>query len=262
MWEMHRIPRYEQRLKAIYFIRKINERFLFIEPRIASVSQASGEMTASKGLKRILELALALGNYMNRGMRGGAIGFRLKSLLTIVDTKSSTEKAYTLLNYLVDVVDNEGGHLQNSDAESPFVVAQALDAELEHIAGAAKVSVVELSKEIAIINQGFKLLASELAWHATCSTPIDGDGFVDVVDEFVKEQQPRMQALVTRFGEMRASFLECMRVYAMPDRDKVTPDDFFGGIEEFQKMIRVARKCVHEHTCSIARWSGHDGSSH
>lgn len=43
---------------------------------------------------------------MNRGPRGNAHGFQLQSLLKIADTKSSKQKDYTLLHYIVHVIDD------------------------------------------------------------------------------------------------------------------------------------------------------------
>lgn len=55
----------------------------------------------------MLEIILALGNFMNRGQRGNAVGFRISSLANLVDTKSSTSKHVTLLHYLVDLVEKK-----------------------------------------------------------------------------------------------------------------------------------------------------------
>ena len=69
--------------------------------------EASREVARSRRLKKLLEVVLALGNYMNRGARGNALGFRLASLNKLADTKSSTSKGTTLLHYLVEIVDKK-----------------------------------------------------------------------------------------------------------------------------------------------------------
>lgn len=46
---------------------------------------------------------------MNRGPRGNAYGFRINSLNKVSDTKSSKNKAYTLLHYIVETIDNKVG---------------------------------------------------------------------------------------------------------------------------------------------------------
>lgn len=40
----------------------------------------------------MLEVVLAIGNFMNKGQRGGAYGFRVASLNKIADTKSSIDR--------------------------------------------------------------------------------------------------------------------------------------------------------------------------
>lgn len=76
-----------------------------MEPKIVAVMEASKEVARSKKLKKLLEIILALGNYMNRGQRGNAVGFRISSLNRLADTKST--KNTTLLHYLVDILETK-----------------------------------------------------------------------------------------------------------------------------------------------------------
>lgn len=69
--------------------------------------EASREVSRSRRLRRLLEIVLALGNYMNRGARGNASGFRLASLNRLADTKSSAAKGTTLLHYLVQILEKK-----------------------------------------------------------------------------------------------------------------------------------------------------------
>lgn len=100
-----RIPHYEQRLRSLHYKKRFGICVSEIEPRLRAVLEASREVSRSRQLRRLLELVLALGNYMNRGVRGNATGFRLASLNRLVDTKSSTCKGTTLLHHLVQVLE-------------------------------------------------------------------------------------------------------------------------------------------------------------
>ena len=100
----YRIPHYEQRLKCLHFKKRFAVWTGEVEPRIKAVMEASRETSRSRRLRKVLELVLALGNYMNRGARGNASGFRLASLNRLADTKSSQAKGTTLLHYLVEVL--------------------------------------------------------------------------------------------------------------------------------------------------------------
>ena len=60
----------------------------------------------------MLEIILAFGNYMNRGQRGNALGFKLNSLTRIADTKSSCNKNMTLLHFMADTCEKKVGTLK------------------------------------------------------------------------------------------------------------------------------------------------------
>lgn len=54
---------------------------------------ASKEVVRSKRLTQTLEVVLAFGNFMNKGQRGNAYGFKVSSLNKIADTKSSIDRS-------------------------------------------------------------------------------------------------------------------------------------------------------------------------
>ena len=103
----NRITHYEQRLKCLHYKKRFNAALSEITPRITNVMEASKEISRSRKLKKILEVVLALGNYMNRGARGNASGFKLCSLNRLIDTKSSSIKGATLLHYLVKILEKK-----------------------------------------------------------------------------------------------------------------------------------------------------------
>ena len=100
-----RISHYEQRLNTLFYKKKFAQSVSEMEPKVVAVMEASKEVARSKKLKKLLEIILALGNYMNRGQRGNAVGFRISSLNRLADTKSS--KNTTLLHYLVDILESK-----------------------------------------------------------------------------------------------------------------------------------------------------------
>uniref|UniRef100_A0A672PE48 Dishevelled associated activator of morphosis 1 n=1 Tax=Sinocyclocheilus grahami TaxID=75366 RepID=A0A672PE48_SINGR len=105
--EMSRIDHYQQRLQSLYFKKKFAERIAEIKPKVEALSRASKEVLQSKNLRQILEVVLAFGNYMNKGQRGNAYGFKVSSLNKIADTKSSIEKNVTLLHYLITILEQK-----------------------------------------------------------------------------------------------------------------------------------------------------------
>ena len=74
LYEMSKIPRYEQRITCLFYKKKFNERMDEALPTIEAVLMASKEVSRSCRLRRVLEIVLAFGNYMNKGSRGNAYG--------------------------------------------------------------------------------------------------------------------------------------------------------------------------------------------
>ena len=118
LFEMSQIHHYKGRIVCLFYKKKFNERMGEVMPTIEAVLMASKEVSQSRRLKKMLEVLLAFGNYMNKGSRGNAygeftnfmrffafawllLGFRLSSLNNIADTKASVDRRVTLLHYLV-----------------------------------------------------------------------------------------------------------------------------------------------------------------
>lgn len=68
----------------------------------------------------MLEVVLAFGNYMNSAKRGPAYGFKLQSLDTLIDTKSS-DKRICLLHFIVDTVRSKIPEIMNFDSELMYI---------------------------------------------------------------------------------------------------------------------------------------------
>ena len=94
----------------------------------------------------MLELILAFGNYMNRGQRGNAVGFKLNSLTRIADTKSSCNKSMTLLHFVATTCEHKVRSVfrvrETSEQNLQYFQFREclfLEADLPHIKDAAKV---------------------------------------------------------------------------------------------------------------------------
>eukprot|EP00730_Choanoeca_flexa_P009028 TRINITY_DN12573_c2_g3_i5.p1 TRINITY_DN12573_c2_g3~~TRINITY_DN12573_c2_g3_i5.p1 ORF type:complete len:1085 (+),score=361.60 TRINITY_DN12573_c2_g3_i5:144-3398(+) len=231
IWEMSKIPHYEQRLSVLSFKRKYIERMASIEPQINSVLEASKQVRRSEGMKRLLALALACGNYMNRGARSNAHGFKLDGLLKIPDTKSGTRKDFNLLHFVIDTIDTLGY----------MAPARELEDQLEAIPQAAQVNLKELLKDIRAMEAGMKLMHRELEWHAKVEEPLQGDEFVDVVKDFERKAGPAITALVESSQAMQIEFTRACKYLAYDDKN-AEPDAFFGILKRFLARMQEGRK--------------------
>ncbi|XP_028826728.1 formin-like protein 1 isoform X2 [Denticeps clupeoides] len=114
-----RIPRLAQRISTLTFMGNFSESVRMLRP-LDAVIAASMSIKSSTKLKKILEIILAFGNYMNSGKRGAAYGFRLQSLDLLLDTKS-TDRKQTLLHFIVSIIQEKYPQLQTFYTELRFV---------------------------------------------------------------------------------------------------------------------------------------------
>lgn len=74
LYEMSQIHRYNGRIVCLFYKKKFNERMGEVMPTLEAVLMASKEVSHSRRLKKMLEVLLAFGNYMNKGSRSNAYG--------------------------------------------------------------------------------------------------------------------------------------------------------------------------------------------
>ncbi|XP_014239797.1 disheveled-associated activator of morphogenesis 1 isoform X2 [Cimex lectularius] len=227
LYEISKIPHYEQRLRCLHFKKRFYHWTGEVQPRIKAVMEASRETTRSRRLRKVLEVVLALGNYMNRGARGNACGFRLGSLNRLADTKSSQCKGTTLLHYLVEVLQNK------------FKDALKLEEDMPHVKEAAKVSLQELEKDMSQLKVNLKEAERELEFQRV-QPVVPGDRFLPVMKDFVAVATCRLTELEDMFHDMKTRFDRAVRTFG-EDNSSIQPDDFFGIFDAFLISFADAR---------------------
>lgn len=160
---------------------------------------ACEEVKKSGKFKKVLEVVLALGNYLNGGsFRGGAYGFKLDALTKLryfvispsgskhapylTDARRDTKSAEgdsTLLHYLVDLVGNK------------YPEALNWGRELKHVPPAARVSLSTVQSNVAQLVQGFKQIEREIP----LSSEDPSDPFRSSMTEFFEKKKEECDQL-------------------------------------------------------------------
>ncbi|KAL3968103.1 thyroid receptor-interacting protein 6 [Sarotherodon galilaeus] len=125
MVRFSKIPRLSQRISTLTFMGNFPESVQLIQPQLNAIIAASMSIKSSTKLKKILEIILAFGNYMNSSKRGAAYGFRLQSLDLLLDTKS-TDRKQTLMHFIVNIIQEKYPDLQSFHTELHFLDKAAL----------------------------------------------------------------------------------------------------------------------------------------
>ncbi|XP_033125746.1 disheveled-associated activator of morphogenesis 1-A-like isoform X1 [Anneissia japonica] len=225
--DMSKIVHYEQRLKALYCKKKFQERMNDVKPKVEAVLKASKQVSSSRKLKRLLEIVLAYGNYMNKGARGNASGFKVASLNKIVDTKSSMNKNMTLLHYL----------LQMTEVKFPDVYR--LEEEIPDVPFACKVNMGELETEIKQIGAGLQEVKTELEFQKD-RVPERGDKFVPVMSDFITLATINFDKLEAQISQAKSKFADVVKMFG-EDPSKAQPESFFGTFAAFLQAFNEAK---------------------
>ena len=169
----------------------------------------------SEKLKKILEIILAFGNYMNSGKRGSVYGFKLTSLEALVETKS-TDKSQNLLHYICNVV------------HSYFSEFADFMLEIRYVEQAAKVSLDQAVREVSDLKKGMETTRKEYEAHQN-----------QVLGAFLAEAGNRVEALEQDALEAQEAFRKCV-VYFGETSKTMPPDTFFPMFDRFIKAYDKA----------------------
>ncbi|PKK31468.1 dishevelled associated activator of morphogenesis 1 [Columba livia] len=228
LFEMSRINHYQQRLQSLYFKKKFAERVAEVKPKVEAIRAGSKAVLQSASLQQLLEVVLAFGNYMNKGQRGNAFGFKISSLNKIADTKSSIDKNITLLHYLITIV------------EKKYPKVLRLHEELRDIPQAAKVNMTELEKEINTLRSGLRAVETELDFQKS-QVQQAGDKFVSVVSQFITLASFSFSDVEDLLMEAKELFAKAVKHFG-EDTDKMQPDEFFGIFDQFLQAVTEAKQ--------------------
>ncbi|XP_062271330.1 LOW QUALITY PROTEIN: formin-like protein 2 [Scomber scombrus] len=191
MMQFSRIERLNQRMAIMTFMGNFNDNTQMLTPQLHAVIAASVSIKSSQKLKKILEIILALGNYMNSSKRGAVYGFKLQSLDLLLETKS-TDRKQTLLHYISNVV------RQKYSAVSLFYN------ELHYVDKAAAVSLENVLCDVKDLQRGMELTWREFSvqHNATLKDFISrNESRLTKVQEDARIAQDAFEDVVKFFGE-------------------------------------------------------------
>ncbi|RKP25439.1 hypothetical protein SYNPS1DRAFT_22598 [Syncephalis pseudoplumigaleata] len=190
------------------------------------------ELRRSKRFARILELILAIGNYLNgSSFRGGAYGFQLDALLMLKEVKSKGGNelgAASLLHYLA--------HLLNKDHRDLLTFMD----ELPHVEAAARVSFSALLSSTSSLVQGLQNVKNEVRTLSNMKNRDPKDRFLIVMNNFVKRADPTVSSLQELASRLEQELQELLIYFGEDPATK--PEDFFSIIVSFSSALAKAQK--------------------
>jgi len=224
---MSKIPRLSARLQAVNTMHTFDYDYERIHEQVNIVRAAINEIAKSSQLQTLLEIVLAIGNYLNGGTpRGGAWGFKLDALAKLDQLKDNSGKI-TLMDFLYGILEKDYPKLTDFSLSASHEALQ-----------------VSLSDAMSELNQ----LASRMrAIKAELEHPPENkkDRFSKAVSGFEVKGSKRVSDLQTRFEKTRSDFLDLARQYAEVGAG-VEPESFFSKFVKFEIGLKRAKRAVLE----------------
>ncbi|XP_075692703.1 protein diaphanous homolog 2 isoform X1 [Rhinoderma darwinii] len=215
------------RLNGILFKLTFEEHMGNIKPDIIAVTLACEELKKSENFKKMLELVLLVGNYMNSGSRNAkSLGFNVSFLCKIRDTKSSDQKS-TLLHFLAEV------------CEEKFTDILKFPDELEHVESASKVSAQNLKASLDTMDHQIKRLEGDIKNFPKTDHP--NDKFVEKMNTFAKSAREQYEKLSNMYNNMNKLYNNLGEYFTF-DPKAVSVEEFFGDLSSFRSLFLEAVK--------------------
>ncbi|XP_067472638.1 formin-like protein 1 isoform X2 [Thunnus thynnus] len=217
-----KIPRLSQRINTLTFMGNFPETVKRLQPQLNSIIAASMSIKSSTKLKKILEIVLAFGNYMNSSKRGSAYGFRLQSLDLLLETKS-TDRSQTLLHFITNIILEKYADLANFHTELHFVDKAAL------------VSLDGILQDIRSLERGMEMTKKEFL--------VQDDS--PVLKEFIKKNSEQLDSLIKDSKTAQEAY--CSVVEYFGENSKTTqPSMFFPMFGRFIKAYKKAEEEIQQ----------------
>ncbi len=224
LMEMATIPRLDQRLKAITLRHTFEKETTDIKNKLTTVRAACNEIDKSIEIKKLFEIILAVGNYINGGTpRGGAWGFKL-DVLAKLDTIHENESRQSLVHYIVRLAIKSYPEL--------------LGLSLSKASAASTLSMTEINKDLNALSQGMRLLKKELdAEHADKE-----DRFAKVFGTFELKGTKQLSEIEADYHDVLDVFTKLVEKFG--EKGKMEPDAFFTMFVNFEYQFKEAIKYI------------------
>ncbi|KAM6905547.1 formin-like protein 1 [Xenentodon cancila] len=217
-----KIPRLSQRISTLTFMGNFPETVKRLQPQLNSIIAASMSIKSSTKLKKILEIVLAFGNYMNSSKRGAAYGFRLQSLDLLLETKS-TDRTQTLLHFITNIIQDKYSDLANFHNDLHFVDKAAL------------VSLDSILQDIRSLERGMEMTKKEFL--------VQDDS--PVLKEFIKTKCELLEALLKDSKTAQEAYISVVEYFG--ENPKTTqPSMFFPMFGRFIKAYKAAQQHIEQ----------------
>ncbi|XP_064544839.1 formin-like protein isoform X3 [Drosophila montana] len=217
MLQLSRVERISSKLAIMNYMGNFVDSVHLISPQVQSIASASNSLKQSRKFKAVLEIVLAFGNYLNSNKRGPAYGFKLQSLDTLIDTKS-TDKRSSLLHYIVATI------------RAKFPELLSFECELYGTDKAASVALENVVADVQELDKGMELVRKEAELRVKGTQ-------THILRDFLNNSEDKLKKIKSDLRLAQDAFKECVEYFGDSSRN-ADAAAFFALIVRFTRAFK------------------------
>ncbi|KAH8379735.1 hypothetical protein KR009_006871 [Drosophila setifemur] len=217
MLQLSRVERISSKLAIMNYMGNFVDSVHLISPQVQAIAGASNSLKQSRKFKAVLEIVLAFGNYLNSNKRGPAYGFKLQSLDTLIDTKS-TDKRSSLLHYIVATIRTKFPELLSFESEL-YGTDKSASVALENVVA----DVQELDKGMELVRKEAELRVKGAQTH--------------ILRDFLNNSEDKLKKIKSDLRHAQDAFKECVEYFGESSRN-ADAAAFFALIVRFTRAFK------------------------
>ncbi|XP_033631464.1 inverted formin-2-like isoform X2 [Asterias rubens] len=211
------IPNYQLRIEGMLLKEEFTANVAYLKPALATLQKASNDILNSKTLEEFLTLILLTGNFMNSGgFAGNAAGFKIASLMKLIDTKANKPRM-NLMHYIVDV------------AEQKNKTMLSFPSEMKYLNEASRLSVDYLTGEINMLNRSLDKMQKQQK-KAVKQVQEQLQSFLEDAKKQVEDLKEDLETI--------NKLAEELAIYFVEDISKFKLDEFLQIFKTFAERIK------------------------
>uniref|UniRef100_A0AC35TXE7 Formin-like protein n=1 Tax=Rhabditophanes sp. KR3021 TaxID=114890 RepID=A0AC35TXE7_9BILA len=219
MGQLMKIERLKHKLGVMAFMASFDESVELVDPQIKNLTTASIEVKDAKSFHKVLEIVLAFGNYLNSSRKGGAYGFKLASLDSLLILKSPSDRSTSLLHLIAGTICKQFPELLD------------FTDSLKSADKASSIMWEPVLTDVKELESNFKIAKEEF--------DVKGQDSPAALKEFIERSQDKISGFRESCNVARDSFNACVEMYGESYKT-VQPNNFFGRISAFGRNFKQA----------------------
>eukprot|EP01116_Phalansterium_solitarium_P008805 TRINITY_DN2276_c0_g5_i1.p1 TRINITY_DN2276_c0_g5~~TRINITY_DN2276_c0_g5_i1.p1 ORF type:complete len:948 (-),score=328.88 TRINITY_DN2276_c0_g5_i1:72-2915(-) len=220
------IPRYADRMQSWLFKMRFAALAADAASQLEVVTKACVQVRTSTKLAEVLEVVLAMGNFINGNQaKQSYYGFRIDGLSKLGDTRSTDNKR-TLLHFFATLLERQFPLLRDFYGEIDLSEKAS-----RVVSGALKVEIDELAANVRLVRTTTELVAAD---------PEEDDRFADVMQDFLRTAEGTVAQLLEARDVLDVKFKEVVTYYAQ-DEAITKPEELFQILFRFYTDLTKAR---------------------